>query len=63
MRDVSTKPNIAEALLNLTVEVKKLERIDVRSHHCAACSDNDGNARKMRRLVLERTPSLIVFLC
>ena len=47
MRDVSTKPNIAEALLNLTVEGKKLERIDVRSHHCAACSDNDGNTRKM----------------
>jgi len=61
--DVSAQPKTGEALLALVVEdIKWIEKkygVSV----IAACSDDGGDPRKMRRLLLALMPWLIIILC
>jgi hypothetical protein len=61
--DVSTQPKTGEALLNLVVEDIKWSELTYGLTVIAACSDDGGDARKMRRLLLVLMPWLIVILC
>lgn len=61
--DVSTQPKTGEALLNLVVEDIKWSELTYGLEVIAACSDDGGDARKMRRLLLALMPWLIVILC
>jgi hypothetical protein len=61
--DVSTQPKTGEALLDLVVEDIKWSEQTYGPTVIAACSDDGGDARKMRRLLLELMPWLIITLC
>jgi hypothetical protein len=61
--DVSTQPKTGEALLNLVVEDIKWSEVTYGLTIIAACSDDGGDARKMRRLLHALMPWLIVILC
>lgn len=61
--DVSTQPKTGEALLNLVVEDIKWSEETYGVTVIAACSDDGGDARKMRRLLLTLMPWLIIILC
>jgi hypothetical protein len=61
--DVSTQPKTGEALLNLVVEDIKWSEMTYGLTVIAACSDDGGDARKMRRLLLVQMPWLIIILC
>jgi hypothetical protein len=61
--DVSMQPKTGEALLNLVVEDIKWSE-EIYGHTIiGACSDDGGDARKMRRLLLALMPWLIIILC
>ena len=61
--DVSTQPKTGEALLDLVIEDIKWSELTYGLTVIAACSDDGGDARKMRRLLLALMPWLIVTLC
>ena len=61
--DVSTQPKTGEALLSLVVEDIKWSEMTYGLTVIAACSDDGGDARKMRRLLLVLMPWLIIVLC
>lgn len=61
--DVSTQPKTGEALLSLVVEDIKWSELTYGLTVIAVCSDDGGDARKMRRLLLAQMPWLIVILC
>ncbi|KAH9023323.1 ribonuclease H-like domain-containing protein [Lactarius pseudohatsudake] len=61
--DVSTQPKTGEALLQLVVEDIKWSEETYGITIIAACSDDGGDARKMRRLLLVLMPWLIITLC
>ncbi|KAM6491660.1 hypothetical protein JOM56_012904, partial [Amanita muscaria] len=61
--DVSTQPKTGEALLQLVVEDIKWSEETYGLTVIAACSDDGGDARKMRRLLLALMPWLIIILC
>ncbi|KIL54278.1 hypothetical protein M378DRAFT_1059173 [Amanita muscaria Koide BX008] len=61
--DVSTQPKTGEALLQLVVEDIKWSEETYGLTVIAACSDDGGDARKMRRLLLALMPWLIIVLC
>src|SRR6266545_3861854 len=61
--DVSARPKTGEALLQLVVDDIRWSQ-DMYGHKViAACSDDGGDAHKMRRLLRELMPWLIVILC
>jgi hypothetical protein len=61
--DVSARPKTGETLLNLVVEDIKWSEETYGLTVIAACSDDGGDARRMRRLLLTLMPWLIVVLC
>ncbi|KAH9038165.1 ribonuclease H-like domain-containing protein [Lactarius pseudohatsudake] len=61
--DVSTQPKTGEALLQLVVEDIKWSEETYGITIVAVCSDDGGDARKMRRLLLVLMPWLIITLC
>ena len=61
--DVSAQPKTGEALLNLVVEDIKWSEDTYGLEIIAACSDDGGDARRMRRLLLALMPWLIIILC
>ncbi|KIL60077.1 hypothetical protein M378DRAFT_14359 [Amanita muscaria Koide BX008] len=61
--DVSAQPKTGEALLQLVVEDIKWSEEMYGLTIIAACSDDGGDARKMRRLLLALMPWLIIVLC
>ena len=61
--NVSTQPKTGEALLSLVVEDINWSEQTYGLTVIAACSDNGGDARKMRRSLLTQMPWLIVILC
>src|ERR1700722_19778960 len=61
--DVSTQPKTGEALLNLVVEDIKWSEEMYGLAIIAVCSDDGGDARRMRRLLLAMMPWLIIVLC
>jgi hypothetical protein len=61
--DVSTQPKTGEALLNLVVEDIKWSQDTYGLDIIAACSDDGGDARRMRRLLHALMPWLIIVLC
>ncbi|KAF8808342.1 hypothetical protein BYT27DRAFT_7255616 [Phlegmacium glaucopus] len=61
--DVSTQPKTGETLLQLVVEDIKWSEETYGLSVIAACSDDGGDARKMRRLLLVLMPWLIIILC
>ncbi|KAF8270666.1 ribonuclease H-like domain-containing protein [Lactarius quietus] len=61
--DVSAQPKTGEALLQLVIEDIKWSEETYGLTVIAACSDDGGDARKMRRLLLVRMPWLVIILC
>ncbi|KAF8269571.1 ribonuclease H-like domain-containing protein [Lactarius quietus] len=61
--DVSVQPKTGDALLQLVIEDIKWSEETYRLTIIAACSDDGGDARKMRCLLLVRMPWLIIILC
>jgi hypothetical protein len=61
--DVSTHAKTGEALLALVLEDIKWSEETYGLSIIAACTDDGGDARKMRRLLLVLMPWLIVILC
>lgn len=61
--DVSAQPKTGEALLKLVIEDIKWSEEMYGLTIIAACSDDSGDARKMRRLLLVQMPWLITILC
>jgi hypothetical protein len=61
--DVSAQPKTGEALLALVIEDIKWSEQTYGLVIIAACSDDGGDARKMRRLLLVQMPWLIIVLC
>lgn len=61
--DVSAQPKTGENLLNLVVEDIRWSEEMYSLAVIAVCSDDGGDARRMRRLLLGQMPWLIVVLC
>ena len=61
--DVSTQPKTGEALLELVVLDIQWSEETYGLAIIAACSDDGGDTRKMRRLLLVLMPWLIIMLC
>jgi hypothetical protein len=61
--DVSAQPKTGEALLNLVIEDIKWSELTYGLTVISACSDDGGDACKMRQLLLVLMPWLIVILC
>ena len=61
--NVSAQPKTGETLLNLVVEDIKWSEETYGIQVIAACSDNGGDARWMRHLLLGLMPWLIIILC
>lgn len=61
--DVSTQPKTGEELLRLVVDDIRWSEETYGHKVIAACSDDGGDAHKMRRLLRELMPWLIVVLC
>jgi hypothetical protein len=61
--DVSTQPKTGENLLQLVTEDLKWSEETYGLQVIAVCSDDGGDARKMRRLLLRLMPWLIIILC
>ena len=61
--DVSAQPKTGEALLQLVIEDIKWSEETYGLSIIAACSDDGGDARKMRRVLLALMPWLIITLC
>lgn len=61
--DVSSQPKTGEALLNIVVEDIKWCEEKYGVQVIAICSDDGGDARRMRRLLLAMMPWLIIILC
>lgn len=61
--DVSTQPKTGEALLELVVSDIQWSEETYGLAIIAACSDDGGDTRKMRRLLLVLMPWLIITLC
>src|SRR6266478_7027949 len=61
--DVLAQPKTGEALLNLIVEDIKWSQETYGLEVIATCSDDGGDARWMRCLLLALMPWLIIILC
>ena len=61
--DVSAQPKTGETLLKLVVDDIKWSEETYGHKVIAVCSDDGGDARKMRRLLRAQMPWLIVVLC
>lgn len=61
--DVSAQPKTGEELLRLVVDDIRWSQETYGHKVIAACSDDGGDARKMRRLLRDLMPWLIVILC
>lgn len=61
--DVSAAAKTGEALLQLVAEDIGWSEATYKVSVIGVCSDDGGNARKMRRLLLQLMPWLIVLLC
>jgi hypothetical protein len=61
--DVSAQPKTGDALLQLVVDDLKWSEETYGHKVIAACSDDGGDARKMRRLLRLLMPWLVVILC
>jgi hypothetical protein len=61
--DVSAQPKTGEELLRLVVDDIRWSQETYGHKVIAACSDDGGDARKMRRLLRDLMPWLIIILC
>jgi hypothetical protein len=61
--DVSAQPKTGETLLQIVVDDIKWSEETYGHKVIAACSDDGGDARKMRRLLRAQMPWLIIVLC
>jgi hypothetical protein len=61
--DVSAQPKTGDALLQLVVDDIKWSEETYGHKVIAACSDDGGDARRMRRLLRAQMPWLIIILC
>lgn len=61
--DVSAQPKTGETLLQLVVDDIKWSEETYGHKVIAACSDDGGDARRMRRLLRAQMPWLIIVLC
>jgi hypothetical protein len=61
--DVSAEQKSGENLLQLVMDDMKWSEATFLLIIIALCSDNGGDARKMRRLLLDLMPWLIIFVC
>jgi hypothetical protein len=61
--DVSSQPKTGETLLEIVLDDIKWSEETYSHKVIAACSDDGGDARKMRRLLRARMPWLIIVLC
>jgi hypothetical protein len=61
--DVSAQPKTGDALLNLVVQDIKWSEQTYSLEVIAVCSDDGGDARRMRRLLFALMPWLIIILC
>jgi hypothetical protein len=61
--DVSAQPKTGETLLQLVLDDIKWSEETYGHTVIAACSDDGGDARKMRRLLRVQMPWLIIVLC
>ena len=61
--DVSAQPKTGETLLQLVVDDIRWSEETYGHRVIAVCSDDGGDARKMRRLLRTQMPWLIITLC
>jgi hypothetical protein len=61
--DVSAQPKTGDGLLQLVIEDIKWSEKTYGLTVIAACSDDGGDARKLRHLLLAQMPWLIIVLC